>query len=229
MRIACVGAHPDDVELSMGGSILLFRSLGHEVLLIDLTNGEPTPFGSEEIRKKESEKAALILDVKRQTLSFQNRFLFDEVQVRKELAKIFREFQPTIIFTHYEYDIHPDHIAASKITEGARFYSKLTKSDIQGEPFFPSQIVYYFPNHTHINLMPSFCIDITQYISKKKEVLKCYESQFLKKGKGEVIEKSIAVNRYYGIRIQTEYAEPFFLRETINLNFFSNLLTQQEK
>lgn len=228
MKIACIGAHPDDVELSMGGSILFFRSLGHEVLLIDLTNGEPTPFGSEEIRKKESEAAAKLLDVRRITLSFQNRFLFDEIEIRKELARVFREFQPEILFTHFEYDLHPDHVAAAKITEGARFYSKLTKSDILGEPFFPAQVVYYFPNHTHINLLPSFCIDITHFISKKQKVLECYESQFLKKGNGIVIQNSFATTRYFGLRIQTEHAEPFYIRETLNLNFFVNLLKKQE-
>lgn len=224
MKIVCIGAHPDDVELSMGGSILLFRSLGHEVVIIDLTNGEPTPFGSEEIRKRESTEAAQILDVMRQTLPYPNRFLFDTIEIRKNLASLFREYKPDFIFTHYEFDLHPDHIASSKITESARFYSKLTKSDIVGEPFFPSNLIYYFPNHTHIQLLPSFCIDISKFILLKKKVLECYQSQFIKKGNGIVIQNCLDVNRYYGIRIQTEYAEPFYIRETLNLNLFSKLL-----
>jgi N-acetylglucosamine malate deacetylase 1 len=228
MKIACVGAHPDDVELSMGGAILLLRDLGHEILIIDLTDGEPTPFGSPEIRREESKLAARKMGVDRITLSNPNRFLLDTIESRKMLAGVFRDFQPEIIFTHFEFDIHPDHGSACAITEASRFYSKLTKSDISGEPFFPSRIIYYFPNHIHINLLPSFCIDISSYVEKKKAVLECYDSQFLKKGNGIVIQKAIEVNRYFGIRIEKAFAEPFYLRDSLDLNFYSKLLQNQK-
>ncbi len=227
MKIACIGAHPDDVELSMGGTVLLLKDLGHEILLIDLTNGEPTPFGSPETRKEESTKAAELLGVKRITLDGKNRYLLDDIELRKQLANLFREFQPEILFTHYEFDVHPDHIGACQITQAARFYSKLTKCDLAGNSFFPSHIIYFFPNHVHINLLPSFCIDISNYIQKKRQVLESYVSQFIKKGNGTVIEHAIEVNRYFGIRINKQYAEPFFIRESLDLNFYSRLLQKQ--
>lgn len=224
MNIVCIGSHPDDVELAMSGTILRMKKKGHSITIVDLSNGEPTPFGTTEIRQRESAMAAELLDINRITLSNKNRFIFDTIDARSELAAVFREIKPNIIFTHFEFDVHPDHVNACKISEGARFYSKLTKSDIPGEPFFPSKIVYYFPNHIHINLLPTFCVDISGEILQKEKILKCYDSQFIKKGNGQVIDEIIHVNRYFGIRIQKKFAEPFFLRDSLDLDFFKDLV-----
>ena len=132
----CVGAHPDDVEMGMGGTVALLVDQGYDVLILDLTNGEPTPYGSPEIRKKESEEAAKVLGVKRITLDLPNRYLEDIIENRKKIAAIIRDFRPKYIFAPYFEDAHPDHIAASKLVDASRFYAKLTKSDIPGEPFF---------------------------------------------------------------------------------------------
>lgn len=213
-KILCIGAHPDDVELSMAGSIFRMKEVGHEVVLLDITDGEPTPFGSVEIRAKESQRSANFLGVKRYTLDLPNRFVEDTIENRKKIASVFREIKCDYIFTHYEFDSHPDHSAVSRLTEAARFYSKLTKSDIKGEPFYPHRIIYYMPNHIKLNLEPSFCVDISPYMQEKKKILECYESQFLKKGDGIVIQECIDVNHYFGIRIGVEYAEAFYMRET---------------
>lgn len=224
MNIACIGSHPDDVELAMSGTILRMQKRGHTVSLIDLSDGEPTPFGTPEIRKHESSKAALLLGLQRVTLTNRNRYIMDSVEARQELAAVLRKIRPDIIFTHYEFDVHPDHGNVCKISEAARFYSKLTKSEIPGEPFFPQKIVYYFPNHIHLNLLPTFCVDISEEIQSKEEILRCYDSQFIKKGNGQVIDEILQVNRYFGIRIQKKYAEPFFLRDTLDLDFFKELV-----
>ncbi len=224
MKIACIGSHPDDVELAMGGTLLRLVEKGNEVVLIDLSDGEPTPFGSVEIREKESKEAARILGVNRISLQNKNRYFLDTFNAREELAEVFRENKIDLIFTHYEFDSHPDHTYASKITDAARFYSKLTKSNMKGEPHFPKKIIYYFPNHIHLNLLPSFCIDITKYIDTKLKALYSYHSQFIAKGNGIVIEEIKCVNKYYGLRIGKEFAEPFFLRESIDLDFFKDLI-----
>ena len=224
MKIVCIGSHPDDVELAMGGTILRIIEKGNEIIIVDLSNGEPTPYGSIEIREKESQQAANILGVRRITLNNKNRYIVDTIEAREELAEIFREFQPDIIFTHYEFDTHPDHTNASKLTEAARFYSKLTKSNMKGNPFFPKKIIYYFPNHTHLNLLPSFCIDISKFIETKVKLLHAYHSQFIAKGNGIIIDEIKQINRYFGLRINKEFAEPFFVKETIDLDFFKDLI-----
>ncbi|MDX1958515.1 MAG: PIG-L family deacetylase [Leptospiraceae bacterium] len=227
MKIVCIGAHPDDVELAMGGTVALLTNLGHEVTILDLSNGEPTPCGDVETRAMESSQAAKLLGVKRITLDNPNRFIFDTIEARKKLATVFRELRPELIFTHYEFDFHPDHVESSALTEAGRFYSKLSKSDIEGEPFFPEKILYYFPNHVYLNLHPSFLVNISEFIETKEKVMNCYHSQFIKKGNGIMIKNCIDVNRYYGIRIGADYAEPFYSKTSVDICYFSNLFTKK--
>jgi N-acetylglucosamine malate deacetylase 1 len=223
MNIACIGAHPDDVDLAMGGTVVRMVKKGHNVRIYDLSNGEPTPFGTVEIRSKESQDSASLLGAMRITLDFPNRYIFDSVDGRKQLAEEIRTFRPEIIFTHYLFDAHPDHISSCSLVEAARFYSKLTKSDILGEPFFPSKIFYFFPNHANLNILPDFCVDISNEIEIKKNALLCFESQFIKKGNGVMIENILAINRYYGIRISKQYAEPFISRESLDVDLLKEI------
>ncbi|MGB9553392.1 MAG: PIG-L family deacetylase, partial [bacterium] len=127
MKILTIGAHPDDVEIGMGGTIAALKDKGHEVTILDLTDGEPTPTGSREVRLKESQEAAKILGVDRRiTLDLPNRFLLDTIENRLKVAQVIREIKPEAIFLHYWTDAHPDHRAACQLCEAARFYAKLT-------------------------------------------------------------------------------------------------------
>jgi bacillithiol biosynthesis deacetylase BshB1 len=234
-KIMAIGAHPDDIEFSMGGTIAKFRKLGSEVLILDITDGEPTPHGSKEIRSKESKKAAGILDVQRITLDFPNRFLFDNVEVRKAIAGEIRKFRPDILFAHYPMDAHPDHISASNTSMAARFYGKLSYIDLPGERFFTPRIFYFFAVHLRISPQPDFCIDITDSFEQKLSALLSYESQFhtlnnklthrenLSK-ESKVTEFIKTLNGYWGQRIGTSFAEPFFSPEIIGLKNFDNLV-----
>ncbi|MEM7180934.1 MAG: PIG-L family deacetylase [Spirochaetota bacterium] len=217
MRIACIGAHPNDVELSMGGTVKQMLEVGHEVVLIDLSDGEPSTSSSPGIRKAESKKAASTLGVERIQLGIAKRHIEDTIANKKRLAAVFREIRCQYIFTHYEFDSHPDHSATCKITEAARFYAKLAKSDIEGKPYYPSQILYYFPSHIKINLKPSFCVDISSHIDTKQATLSAYESQFLQKDAGKFLEEILLLNSFYGLSINRNYAEPFFIREPLDI------------
>jgi bacillithiol biosynthesis deacetylase BshB1 len=226
-----IGAHPDDVEFSMGGSIAHMREAGSEIMILDITDGEPTPHGSKEIRKSESLEAAKILDVERKTLEFSNRFLFDDVEVRKGIAGEIRLFKPDIIFAHYPLDAHPDHLSASQMSMAARFYGKLSYIDLPGERFFAPRIFYFFSVHLRISPQPDFCLDISSEIDTKVKALLAYKSQFHEINKsiagGPEMNKEERVanfiktqNGYWGNRIGAAYAEPFYSPEILG---FSNL------
>jgi bacillithiol biosynthesis deacetylase BshB1 len=212
-NILCIGAHPDDVELGMGGSVASFTSRGHSVLILDLTDGEPTPKGSPEIRMREAKAAAEILGAQRATLDMPNRYLEHTIENRKKIAAIIREFRPRYIFAPYPVDAHPDHIAAGELCEAARFYSKLTKSDIPGEPFFPDRTIYYFPVHLRLRKEPSFVIDIGPALDKKGDAAMCYRSQF--EGREELLDSILMENRYWGYQSGCDAAEPFFQQEVV--------------
>src|SRR5216684_588081 len=163
-----IAAHPDDAELSVGGTMLLLKSQGAKVGVLDLTDGEPTPHGSPEIRRAETEAATRVLGLAwRGNLGLPNRRLEASLDARARLAAALREQRPRFLFAPYWDDAHPDHVAASALVDAARFWAKLSKSDLPGEPHYPQRTFYYFSIHLRIHPRPSFVIDITGHIETK--------------------------------------------------------------
>ncbi len=222
--ILIIGPHPDDQELGMGGTIVRLASQGHRVHLVDMTNGEPTPLGSVEKRAKESAAAAKILGVGRTLLGLKNREVVHSIESRHKLAALIRVHQPDWMFVPYPIDAHPDHVAVSRIAEDARFDAKLTKSDIPGTPCYPKRIIYYFCTHLRMNFPATLCIDITQQIDTKMKAVGAYESQFASGAASQVPEMVRTLNGYFGSRIGTAYAEPFFTYEMLGLGGLDQLV-----
>lgn len=217
-NILVVGPHPDDQELGMGGTVLRLAGQGHRVLLLDMTNGEPTPHGSVEIRARESAKAAEILGVPRRLLGLKNREVQHTLEARHAVAAVIREHQASIIFLPYFEDAHPDHLAVTRIVEDARFDAKLTKSNIPGTPIYPKWLIYYYCTHLRHVANPSFCIDISEQMDRKEQAILAYESQFVVPAQNKrVVQWLRQMNGYMGSRIGTTYAEPFFTREPLGL------------
>lgn len=219
-NILAIGAHPDDVELGMGAAIAKLSRGGHRVSIIDLTDGEPTPCGSKEKRLSESLESSHILGVnERITLSFPNRYLEDTIEARKELASYIRRIKPEIIFCHFWLDKHPDHTSACRLTEAASFYSKLTKSDIPEEPWEVKRIYYFCAIHRHLNITPSFVLDVTDDFDKKIEAVKAYKSQFIEnKNNSFILDYLKKQGQYWGSLIKRGYGESFISQETLGLN-----------
>lgn len=232
----CIGAHPDDIEFSMGGTVAKLVAEDYKVRFIDITNGEPTPFGSVEKRAQESKKAAEILGAERYTLTHPNRYLFDDVEIRKEIANHIREIKPSVMFIHYPTDAHPDHWAAHQLSMASRFYGKLSKSDMVGDRHYTPRIFYFFSVHLKIAPQPSFCINISEHIEKKLEAVTSYESQFQEidkrvKSNDDSLTKSGLLRHYtstqssyWGTKIGCAHAEPFYSPEIIALKSFESIL-----
>jgi bacillithiol biosynthesis deacetylase BshB1 len=221
--ILVVGPHPDDQELGMGGSIIRLAQQGHRVHLVDMTNGEPTPLGSPEIRAKESQAAANIMGVQRTLLDLPNRQVVHSIENRHKLAAVIRIHRPDWLFLPYPVDAHPDHMAVTRIGEDARFDAKLTKSSIPGDPWYPKRIIYYFCTHLLLSIQPTFCLDISRQIDQKTSAVRAYESQFIWNN-SPVIERVRTLNGYFGDRIGTAYAEPFFTHEVLGLGGLDQLV-----
>jgi len=224
-NILVVGPHPDDQELGMGGTIVRLAGQGHNLLLLDMTNGEPTPHGSPEIREREWTAAGAIMGVKRRLLGLRNRFVEHTVAARHAVAGVIREHQASIVFLPYYEDAHPDHVATTRIVEDARFDAKLTKIDLPGQPIYPKWLIYYYCTHLRHVAAPSFCMDITAQIETKIKAILAYESQFVTPEKNRAIVDWLReMNGYMGSRIGTRYAEPFFTREPLGLGSLDGLL-----
>lgn len=229
-RIVVVGPHPDDQEAGMGGTIAKLISQGHHVLLLDVTDGEPTPYGDPVTRAQETEAATKILDqgtglLTRRMVGLPNRTVEHTVEARHAIASVFREFQAEIIFTPFFEDAHPDHRAVTRIVEDARFDAKLTKTDMPGKPIYPKWLFYYYATHLRWVANPKFCIDVTGFEQIRLDAVRAYHSQFvLPERNRKAVTWIEAQMTYYGSRIGTPAAEPFYTKEPIALNGLNGLI-----
>jgi bacillithiol biosynthesis deacetylase BshB1 len=225
MNILVIGAHPDDQELGMGGTIARLASQGHRVRLLDLTNGEPTPHGSPEARAREAAEAARILGVERSTLDLPNRALEPTLAARRKVAAEIRLFQADMIFMSHHEDAHPDHVAGTRLVEDARFEAKLTRTDLPGAPIYPRWLFHYFATHLRTVPQPSFIMDTTGFHDRKRAAILAYHTQFvLPERNRRVVEWLDASAVLFGSRIGTETGEPFFAREPLGLNGLASVV-----
>jgi len=221
LDILVIAPHPDDAELGMAGAILNFKQEGLKVGMLDLTDGEPTPFGTPEIRARETAEATAILELDwRENLGLANRSLEPTLAARHKLAGVLRRVRPKWIFAPYWVDAHPDHVAATQLIEASRFWSKLTKSDLAGEPHTIDRIYYYYCVHLKLAPQPAFVLDISRHWETKLAAIRCYKSQFIE---GRPTEPPTFLDRlrdeaaYWGKTIGVTYGEPFASREPIGL------------
>jgi len=181
--ILAFGAHPDDVELSCGGTIFKEIQNGKTVGIIDLTKGELGTRGTAETRKKEADKAAKILGVEfRENMNFLDGFIVNDKAHQLEIIKVLRKYQPEIVLCNAVDDRHTDHGKASQLVSDACFLSGLVKietnSDVSNTsqaPWRPKSIYHYIQWKT---LEPDFVVDISLQIDQKMASVLAYATQF---------------------------------------------------
>lgn len=227
--ILAFGAHADDVEIGMGGSIAKWVHEGKKVVICDLTKAELSSNGTVEMRQVEAKNAAEILGVKeRLTLSIPDRGLYKNEDNILKIVEIIREFKPAIVFAPYYEDRHPDHANCSYLVEEAFFSAGIRKIKTQGATAVhkPKSLYHYMINGFH---RPDFAVDITDYMEKKIESLYAYKSQFVETEDGVktpltdgYIETVQARERMFGKEVGTTYAEGFKTKKPILLNLDVN-------
>lgn len=216
--VLAFGAHPDDVEIAMGGTLLSLKAQGAKVVVCHLTDGEPTPYGNHKLRLKEAAAAARILRLDDYLiLPLKNRELKDTLEGRRQVAEVMRKYKPAIVFAPYWVDAHPDHWGASELVQAARFWAKLVKTTMKGEPWYPPKLYYHLCSHLRPNVQPSFIVDTSAHHERKLAAVRCYESQFIKKPGSRALEHINITNRYFGAMIGTETGEPFFSKENLGV------------
>ena len=228
LDVLVIAAHPDDAELGMAGGILQLKQEGQVVGILDLTDGEPTPHGSVELRSQETAAASEILGIDwRGNLGLPNRSLEASLEARGQLAEVIRQTRPRWLFAPYGVDAHPDHVAATELVQAARFWSKLTKSNLAGEPHHPERIYDYYSVHLKHAAQPAYVLDISQHWEQKKAALACYESQFVTGRSNQPVsflEQLQTQAAYWGQLIGCQYGEPYASREPLGLTGFSQFI-----
>lgn len=207
LDVIAVGAHPDDVEITCGGTLARLARLGYKVGIVDLTDGEPTPLSpGPDVRLAEARKAAELLGVTvRVTLNLPNRRLFDSFEARIELAKVFRRYRPRVVlgFGGKTIMASPDHFQAMQITDAAVFYSRLSKWDehFDGLPTHAISAQLGFPIAFHSLELPEasgwIVANISDTLDVKLAAIRAYETQF-PPAKARIFSAVESMNRYHG-------------------------------
>jgi N-acetylglucosamine malate deacetylase 1 len=173
--VLAVGAHPDDVELSCGGTLLKLRALGRKTAVVDLTRGELGTRGTPEIRLKEAAEAARILGLEfRTNLELEDGEIRVDRANRLKLIHVIRACRPRIVLTHSPVG-HPDHGKTARLVDEAVHHAGLGKIDTGQERHRPDKIAFWLqPNYV---ATPQVVVDISEVYDQKEAAIRAYRSQ----------------------------------------------------
>jgi N-acetylglucosamine malate deacetylase 1 len=233
LDVVAVAPHPDDLEITCGGTLAKLVRQGYKVGIIDLTTGEPTPRGSEEIRAREAEAARQMLGIPlRINAGLPNRVLMDIPEYRFILATLFRRYRPTVVIATAGRTpaASPDHHQAHLLIEAARFYSQLTKWDERFDGTAPYRIPHlvYAPFTFDAEIrhwQSTFVIDITDTFEQKIAAIQCYASQFDPERFERVRHFISGGNISVGSKCGFAYGEQFALAQPVGTGDLFNLVT----
>ncbi len=216
LDVLAFGAHPDDCEAMVGGTLIKLARKGYRVGIVDLTRGEMGTWGDEEVRKEESQRAASVMGIHhRECLNIPDTQVENSHQNRMKIVDVIRRLKPYLVFAPWKGQKHPDHNHALSLIYDGCFLAGLKKYG-NGFPHRPKKILYYI-NHK-MNVSPHIYIDISTEFPQKIEAMKCYKSQFAHKKDANfhsVFDRIECYNRFMGSKIGVKYAEAFINKDPL--------------
>ncbi|MCP5053823.1 MAG: bacillithiol biosynthesis deacetylase BshB1 [bacterium] len=226
--ILAIGPHPDDCEMTMGGTLLKMKSQGYKIGICDLTLGEMGTYGTTETRKDELKRASELMGLDaRVTLDLPDGSVRDTQENRLKMIEVIRRLRPELVFSFVDRSLrHPDHIHCARLVRECCFLAGLQKLETESVPFRPSSFIGY-PELTFDK--PDFVIDITDFWERRQEVIRCYNTQVTQPGEDDSQTRTfIRSNRFWEIQearatmagayIGVRYGEPFFSDNPPQLN-----------
>ena len=233
--ILAIFAHPDDVELAVGGTLLKMKSFDYRTGALDVTQGEMGTRGTVEGRAEEAAEAANILKLSvRENLGLADGHVFADDESRKKLVRVLRRLKPKLILTHQDGDPHPDHNhIVQLVRESARLASMRKYDEETGDEKIKVPIVAH--NVFSRRVQPSFIVDISGFLEEKMSAIRAHKSQFYNPDSTEpetrLTTKEFLTDlesrsRYFGSMIGVAAGEPFFVREALNIEDPIKLLTR---
>jgi bacillithiol biosynthesis deacetylase BshB1 len=226
LDLLAIAAHPDDVELTCGGTLIKTARRGYAVGILDLTGGELGTRGSVEARRKEAAAAARILGVAhRENLGLPDAHLEMRTDYKLAIARRIRALRPRTVILPYWEGRHPDHYNASRLGYEGCFLAGLKRLDLEGEAYRPFKVLYSTTYDRSVR--PTFVVDISREFSRRTQAILAYGSQFRPKGRDRhskvylpldrLVQEVHLVARFYGEMVGVEHAEPFLVREVMQV------------
>lgn len=222
--VVVFGAHPDDIEIGCGGTLIKLADTGRSVVLVDMVRGELGTRGSAQIREQEAAAAAEILGATaRENLELEDGNLRATAEAKHKVAEAVRRWKPRMVFLPYWQDRHPDHAHASELAYEGIFLAGLPRFQTGQAAYRPTQLLYYMG---WSEFAPSFVVDITDQFERKMEAIFAYSTQFKRDASPDPQTRLTAEKTdwliksrmaYYGSRIGKRYGEGFLVRGTLEV------------
>jgi len=225
LDLLAIAAHPDDVELTCGGTLIKMARRGYKTGILDLTAGEMGSRGTPETRAREAAKAAKLLGVAwRGRLGVPDSDVQPARQHKLRLAGVIRQLCPKTVILPYWEARHPDHYHASTLGYEGCFLAGLKQLPLDGEPYRPFKILY---STSYAPVRPTFVVDITGEFEQRRKAILAFASQF-RPAKGAPKSKVVLaidrledemnqLARHYGQMIGVKYGEPFLTKELMQV------------
>jgi bacillithiol biosynthesis deacetylase BshB1 len=224
--LLAIAAHPDDVELTCGGTLAKAVRQGHRVGILDLVAGESGTRGSAALRVREAVRAARALGVHaRENAGLRDAHLHNSDDTRRVVVEWIRRFRPRTVILPFPVGRHPDHRIASELGRDACYLAGLARYDAPGRAHRPHKILYALA-YREDPVKPTFVVDISDVFAVKMRALRCFKSQFDGvRSAGEVHPTGQRLydlvqtqSAHYGSLIRARYGEPFFTHETTSVD-----------
>jgi N-acetylglucosamine malate deacetylase 1 len=223
LDVLAAAAHPDDIELTCGGTLIKMVKKGYKVGILDLTRGEMGTRGTPERRLQEAEEAARIMGLTmRENAGLPDGRLESNWETKLTLIRALRTFRPKLWIIPCTEDRHPDHAAVGKAGLDAAFLAGLRKIDTGQEPFRPTWTLHYFCRWDD---KISFVVDVSDVFETRLKAIQAYRSQFDAElgepntyiSRPQFLERIISRAKFFGSKIEADYGEPFLSREMLRV------------
>ena len=228
------GAHPDDIEIGCGGTVIKLADAGRSVVLVDMVRGELGTRGSAQIREQEATAAAKLLGVTaRENLELEDGNVRPTPEAKRKVAETIRRWRPQMVFLPYCEDRHPDHVCACELAYAGIFLAGLHRYETGQVAYRPDRLIYYMGWG---EFEPTFVVDITAQFERKMEAIYAYSTQFKPDASPDPQTRLTSEETdwfmrsrmgHYGSLIGARYAEAFLIRgrlaveDPLSLNFSS--------
>jgi len=216
VEVLAIAAHPDDVELTCAGTLVMMKARGRRFGIVDLTRGEMGTRGTVESRRREAERAAEILGAEfRETLDFGDGSIAGTREQELTLVDLIRRERPRLVLTSYPDDRHPDHARAGRLAADAAFYAGLRKIETSHPAHRPQQTIYFSTTYLH---EPDFVVDVTGAMEKRRAAIRAFVTQFhdpqsqdpqTMLSQENFLDQIEARARHFGFLIGVEFGEGF--------------------